>query len=467
MAKRDRRSRALLRNLRKQARKGQLTAREKKELLDQEARFRKARRANAPYMGAGLLGASALLGTPAGQSILESIAGGVRGLRQDALGAREDRKTFKEQSQQERDLMAAETEQEIRDMMEKAAGGEPAPRSEAEATATTSKSEPAQETPKGDPLEEMTIEEARNFAKEQGFESVQAMKDFYKDFYTEGERDMEEAERERVAQMEDTQRERATQPQSDIDFDVDRRMEAARDMSFRPAARPENMRGYQSGRAAFASVLPELERLREEEGQRKYEEALKQLDRSLAFPTASATEEVLSGSPFAGLGDRPRLTSPNNPISRRVEVLPPRFPGEELGMQEIPSEEEDFQNDTRDFNAVTDLLPSLERSGRFMPAGPSLASAGPRVQAQGGKVGASHLLEYLDGHQGPMSQKEYDEQKNLLHSMYRKGHMELDEYNRELERLNSMGFTKSQAKGGKNPRVQDLMKRIARKYGIK
>ena len=412
---------------------------------------------------------------PAGQSILENIAGGVRGLRQDALGAREDRKTFKEQSQQDRDLMAAETDQEIRDMMEKAAGNEPAPRSEAEAKpeakspATTPQSESPQADTEADPIEEMTIEEAQNLAKEQGFESVQAMKDFYKDFYAEGERDMEEAERERLAQMSEAERERVTQPQSDIDFDVDRRMEVARDMSFRPAARPEDTRGYESGRAAFASVLPELERLREEERQREYEGNLDQLNRSLAFPTSSATEEVLSGSPIAGLGERPRLTSPNNPISRRAEILPPRFPGEDLGMQEVTdNREEDFQDDVPDFNVRNALLSTLERTGRLPESGiPFATPAGPRAQAQGGKVGVSHLLKYLDAHQGPMSQKEHEEQKNLLHSMYRKGHMELDEYNKELEKLNSMGFTKSQANGGKNPRVQDLMKRIARKYGIK
>jgi len=64
----DKRSRALRRNLRKQARKGTLSAREQQDLLNQEARFRKAARQRRPYtlglplgMGAGL-GAAALLG---------------------------------------------------------------------------------------------------------------------------------------------------------------------------------------------------------------------------------------------------------------------------------------------------------------------------------------------------------------------------------------------------------------------
>lgn len=64
----DKRSRALRRNLRKQARKGTLSAREQQDLLTQEARFRKAARQRRPYtlgiplgVGAGL-GAAALLG---------------------------------------------------------------------------------------------------------------------------------------------------------------------------------------------------------------------------------------------------------------------------------------------------------------------------------------------------------------------------------------------------------------------
>lgn len=165
MAKRDRRSRALLRNLRKQARKGQLTAREKKDLLQQESRFREARRANAPYMGAGLAGVAALLGTPAGQSIMENIAGGVRGLRQDALGAREDRKTFKQQSQQERDIMAAEADQELREMMEKTAGQDDAPTEKpvAEAPVEDAKEESSEtksDSPEGPSREEFDMLQA-------------------------------------------------------------------------------------------------------------------------------------------------------------------------------------------------------------------------------------------------------------------------------------------------------------------
>ena len=72
MAKRDKRSRALLRNLRKQARKGTLSPLEKKQLLQQEARFRKARGKRRGF-GAGLgVGVGAALAAPAVQQLLAS-----------------------------------------------------------------------------------------------------------------------------------------------------------------------------------------------------------------------------------------------------------------------------------------------------------------------------------------------------------------------------------------------------------
>ena len=75
MAEKDKRSRALLRNLRKQARKGTLSARERKTLLDQESKFRKARRGTAKGVGLGLAaGAAGLLASPAAQRALGAAA---------------------------------------------------------------------------------------------------------------------------------------------------------------------------------------------------------------------------------------------------------------------------------------------------------------------------------------------------------------------------------------------------------
>ena len=88
----DQRSRALLRNLRKQARKGTLSAREKKQLLSQEEKFRKARRSTAKSVGRGLLGAGALLATPAGRQMLEG-----------AKKSRADRKVDKAEKRSEKE----------------------------------------------------------------------------------------------------------------------------------------------------------------------------------------------------------------------------------------------------------------------------------------------------------------------------------------------------------------------------
>ena len=75
MARNDRRSRALLRGLRKQARRGNLTAREQRDLLDQEELFRQARRENAPLTTAAVLAGAGLLGTPGGRAALGEFTG--------------------------------------------------------------------------------------------------------------------------------------------------------------------------------------------------------------------------------------------------------------------------------------------------------------------------------------------------------------------------------------------------------
>lgn len=102
MARNDRRSRALLRGLRRQARRGNLTAREQRDLLDQEELFRQARRENAPLTTAAVLAGAGLLGTPGGRAALGEFTGmdpesrlkrqmerdkakNVRGMQKDAL----------------------------------------------------------------------------------------------------------------------------------------------------------------------------------------------------------------------------------------------------------------------------------------------------------------------------------------------------------------------------------------------
>jgi len=59
----------------------------------------------------------------------------------------------------------------------------------------------------------------------------------------------------------------------------------------------------------------------------------------------TAPAEILSGLGLEELGGRPRLTSPNNPLSRRVQPVTPQFAGQELGVQDIPMPEEDFRDE--------------------------------------------------------------------------------------------------------------------------
>ena len=80
----QKRSRALLRNLRKQARQGTLSAREKQQLASQEKKFRKARKSTAKGVGAGLAGAAALLSTTAGQQLMSGA--------KDFMGRASDRR---------------------------------------------------------------------------------------------------------------------------------------------------------------------------------------------------------------------------------------------------------------------------------------------------------------------------------------------------------------------------------------
>jgi len=96
MAEKDKRSRALLRNLRKQARKGTLSARERKTLLDQEKKFRKARRGTAKGVGLGLAaGAAGLLASPAAQKALGAAADRFKSSKADRKASRAEEEKAK------------------------------------------------------------------------------------------------------------------------------------------------------------------------------------------------------------------------------------------------------------------------------------------------------------------------------------------------------------------------------------
>jgi hypothetical protein len=117
----QKRSRALLRNLRKQARKGTLSAREKQQLASQEKKFRKARKSTAKGVGAGLAGAAALLSTTAGQQLMSGV--------KDFRSARADERSKKEAEKLEELARQREEETGVR-MAEGADRAEEAEREE-------------------------------------------------------------------------------------------------------------------------------------------------------------------------------------------------------------------------------------------------------------------------------------------------------------------------------------------------
>jgi len=191
--------------------------------------------------------------------------------------------------------------------------------------------------------------------------------------------------------------------------------------------------------------------LRGKFAQRDLDRALEALPES-AGPRMTAPAEILSGSGLEELGVRPRLTSPNNPLSRRVEIRDPRFAGEELNLQDIPAEEENFPGDTRDFNAAMDLLPSLERRGRMMPAGAPVATGGPRATQS-------------DEYRVPMFRELPEFPLDMLIRMQQNPPNRADQSFVPLR--NQVGPRVENAMGGKTPSVNKLRDMIKKKYGIR
>lgn len=355
---RDYRSRALRRNLRKQARKGQLTSREKKELLEQEAAFRDARRARAPIVGGALAALGGALTIPGVQT---ALGGGMDRLR-DFL---------------DRGEVDEEDLKKLQDAADKAADPDA--------------SEEKQEEAKQEAIS-AADELANKLAIEKADRERMVSDPLAKGRVAEGELDIQDIE-EKEEQFDEMAPMRARQaPTNQLG-----------ERGLASAYVPEESMG--SNVLPSAEVLPsrmrELRPVGSDERPFDLASALagRDLDRALAAlpegagPRMTAPEQILSGSGLEYLGERPRLTSPNDPLSRRVEIRDPRFAGEELGLQDIPVGEENFPGDTRDFNALMDLLPSLERRGRMMPAGAPLRVGGPRVEnAMGGKTPSVNKL---------------------------------------------------------------------------
>tara|TARA_B100000424_G_scaffold143188_1_gene108875 strand:+ start:928 stop:2433 length:1506 start_codon:yes stop_codon:yes gene_type:complete len=348
----QKRSRALLRNLRKQARKGTLSAREKQQLASQEKKFRKARKSTAKGVGAGLAGAAALLSTTAGQQLMSGA--------KDFMGRASDRRDARADGRLDRKVARADE----RSKKEKQKLEELARQREEETGVRMAEG--------ADRAEEADREEDRQklIARADEFERQEAQ-----------------------------DRERVTRPVTDVDF----------------------------GMGAEGPSREEFDRL--------------QMDRSMDFsdPIAMGAARASSRDAAADLG--------RAEFDRAQRILAGGLTGDsrvDFGFDiEDQPKEQDFPNE---FFPLDQVYESRERSRRERP-GFNPDDKGP--MGDGGKVGVSHLLDYLEGHEGPMSEKDYKEQKDILFSMYRKGHMGIDEYNKNLEKLNSMGFTKSQEDGGK------------------
>jgi len=72
-----------------------------------------------------------------------------------------------------------------------------------------------------------------------------------------------------------------------------------------------------------------------------------------------------------------------------------------------------------------------------------------KVTKKSAPSGSGALREYLEGHKGPMSEKEYKELRDQNLKLYMGKHISLEEYQRRAEELANKGYHKAR-KGGEN-----------------
>ena len=455
---RDYRSRALRRNLRKQARKGQLTSREKKELLEQEAAFRDARRARAPIVGGALAALGGALTIPGVQA---ALGGGMDSLRDflDRGDATDDGTKPEDEAkalQNEADKTAATGEPTKDPVAEVVADGD---------MVETEKPSPAEEAllkrrgvaPSATDVEglenrglgEMTYSVPRQQLIDQltgAFEAsrgggTRTVLEYDDQGNVIGEKEVpidefdvaSDAVR-RLKALEAGSEEARGEAEISDQERRDAVLERAMDVESR-RVEPLSRRG--------PSLITDAERERvssqSEDARRRDREASAlvggELDRALAGlpesagPRMTTPAEILSGSGLEELGGRPRLTSPNNPLSRRVQPVTPQFLGQELGLQDIPMPEEDF----RDEGYLRQLSP---RSAGNIPArfGGDLAQIGRRSPST---IPSSMIDKLMGGALDPRLARSLDM------------------------------FKQTQERGGMVSKKEALMKKIRAKYGIR
>ena len=427
------RSRALLRNLRKQARKGTLSAREQQTLLSQEKKFRKAARRRRRGIGAGLgaalgAGVGAYLASPAFAALLE------RGASKEDIdravkaqgGSAEDAAKVNQAVEQAPE--GSSPEQIVQEVEEQVA---PAGDSGADAADEFADQLELERMDRDELLDPKGIRgealgddelirdlEAIEEEEEAGIddelaraslgEQLQGLSDFPGERVVMGEaaplrpigpgvvdqdnpymgqgglRDIDPRTEQRLAAARESMRLRDNERSSDnmrdrvetlerlrreggfdpftgeyVDSDRQQRIDAEFDKDFE--------------RSAFTDAERAAER---ENARLDAMDDLASLNAAMnALPVAN--EGDFEFGDMGGLGQRPALTGPNNPLSRRVNV---EDPGLRLPIVDIQEDPEFFPEEE------AELLRSRNRR-RSLPGvfGPPLRTSGPRVQAMGGK----------------------------------------------------------------------------------
>jgi len=466
MANRDKRSRALLRNLRKQARKGTLSAREQDTLLNQEKKFRKARRRRRRGIGAGLgaalgAGVGAYLASPAFASLIESGASAAALKRAAKAQGASEEEAAKIEKAVESAPEGAPTEEVIKEVEEQVAPVSDAAEDlamELEDRAEILDDKGIRGEVAGDEelirgLEAIEEEEEAgiddDLARASLSEQLQGLSDFPGERVAMGEaaplrpigpgvvdqdnpymdqgglRDIDPRTEQRLAAARESMRLRDNERSSDnmreraetlerlrreggfdpftgeyVDSDRQKRIDAEFDEDFERSAFTDAERAAERENAR-------LDRLDE----------MAKLDAQMnALPVPNEGDFEFGES--EELGQRPALTGPNNPLSRRVNV---DDPGLRLPIEDIPMEAEDLY----DPQEASDL--ARYRLDQMLGAGPLARRRARRI---------------------------FNEQNEMARA----------EQNR---RSGGSGIPVRQQMGGKNPKMADLMKKVKAKYGIR
>ena len=422
------RSRALLRNLRKQARRGNLSALERKQLLQQEKRFRKGRSGFRKGLGAGLgaglgVAAAQFLTSPAFKTLLENRPTFDElkdRLKKEGVPADAVEDVANTVQDAGKDTSPEKIVQEVEDrVLTPEAVGLSQEEFDASRARELSDANAAENLADQLEMDRMRREELV------GPEAPRQPETRIEDIVLPEMEEIEEEEDPLVSRDEPVLFSSGMQPRGVANLELppsDRGELRGPDPAIeqRMAAARESMRLRDNERSSenMRERAETLERLRREGGfdpftgeyvvsdrQQRIDDAfdeefmreaftdeeraaerenarLDAMDEAAALDAALGRLPVPSEGDFVAgemgeLGQRPALTGPNNPVSRRVNV---EDPGLRLPIVDIEEDPEFFPEEE------AELLRSRNRR-RSLPGvfGPPLRTSGPRVQAMGGK----------------------------------------------------------------------------------